>query len=302
MNDANPARIEPFPAAVEIEEIPVAGFANPTSLFERLVQESLNPTQSVVHYLNIHVANKAFADARLKDILQRSDLVYCDGAGIVLGSKLLGSPLPTRLTAADWFMDMLVYFTEKQRRVYLLGGDPGIPEAAVAEIISRLGEHSIVGAHHGFILSDPELQAQVIDDINALQPDILIVGFGTPLQEYWIDAYRAKLNVPVIYAIGAVMDFISQKVSRCPQWMGNAGFEWLYRLYNEPSRLGGRYVLGNPWFLGRIAMKAMLSAGFKQAHDNRNTKATPNIASDFPHKRFRRKVASGGPRHWASGL
>ncbi len=302
MNDANHARIEPFPAAVEIEEIAVAGFANPVSLFERLVQESLKPTQSVVHYLNIHVANTAFADVRLKDILQRSDLVYCDGAGIVLGSKLLGSPLPTRLTAADWFLEMLAYFTEKQRRVYLLGGDPGIPEAAVAEITSRLGRHTVVGAHHGFILSDPALQAQVIEDINALQPDILIVGFGTPLQEYWIDAHRGKLNVPVIYAIGAVMDFISQKVSRCPQWMGDAGFEWLYRLYTEPGRLGGRYVLGNPWFLGRIALKAMLARSLKQLQGRFREQVASTLDSQLMHKRFRRKVASGGPRPLAPGL
>jgi UDP-N-acetyl-D-mannosaminuronic acid transferase (WecB/TagA/CpsF family) len=128
MEDSVNAVIEPFPTLVEIEDIQVTGFSNPHSLFERLVLESRNPQQSVVHYLNIHVANTAYTDARLKAILKQSDLVYCDGAGIVLGSKLLGSPLPTRLTAADWFVDMLAYFSEKKCRVYLLGGDPGVPE------------------------------------------------------------------------------------------------------------------------------------------------------------------------------
>lgn len=260
MSDALHAPIEPFPATVEIEDIPVTAFPNPASLFERLVQESRTPGQSMVHYLNIHVANTAFSNPRLKQILQQSDLVYCDGAGIVLGSKMLGSPLPTRLTAADWFLEMLGYFAQKQCKVYLLGGDPGVPEQALQEIIEKVPNHTVVGAHHGYILSSQELQQQVFDEINALKPDILVVGFGTPLQEYWMDAHRHKINVPVIYAIGAVMDFVSQKVSRCPQWMGDAGFEWLYRLYTEPGRLGGRYVVGNPWFLTRIAVRALLTS------------------------------------------
>jgi N-acetylglucosaminyldiphosphoundecaprenol N-acetyl-beta-D-mannosaminyltransferase len=305
MHDNSNALIEPFPPVVDIEDIAVTGFSNPNSLFERLVLESKTPQQTVVHYLNIHVANTAFSDARLKQILQESDLVYCDGAGIVLGSKLLGSPLPTRLTAADWFTDLLAYLAEKQCRVYLLGGDPGVPETALAEIADRVPGHTVVGAHHGFILNSPDLQNQVIDEINALQPDILIVGFGTPLQEYWIDAHRSKLKVPVIYAIGAVMDFVSQKVSRCPQWMGDAGFEWLYRLYTEPNRLGGRYVIGNPWFLGRIAMQAMLGPLFNgKTKDNLQFPEAigpqRNVTS-IQGKTFRRKVAYGSPRWPASG-
>lgn len=254
--------INAFPASVEIEGIPVAGFPNPVSLFERVVLEARNArtsAQRVIHYLNIHVANTAFADARLKNILKTSDLVYCDGAGIVVGSKWLGQPLPTRLTAADWFIDMLAYFAEKQCRVFLLGGEPGVPEAAMAVIEKQVPGHTVVGTHHGYILKNEALEQQAIDAINAAKPDVLIVGFGTPLQEHWIEARRAQLDVPVIYAIGAVMDFVSGRVSRCPAWMGKAGMEWLYRLYTEPNRLLGRYVLGNPWFLSRIACQVALS-------------------------------------------
>jgi len=295
MLDANNARIEPFPATVEIEDIAVTAFPNPDSLFERLVQESRKPGQTLVHYLNIHVANTAFADLRLKHILQQSDLVYCDGAGIVLGSKLLGSPLPTRLTAADWFVDMLAYFAQKNCKVYLLGGDPGVPELALDEIDKVVPNHTVVGAHHGYILSSQDLQMQVIDEINALEPDILIVGFGTPLQEYWMDAHRDKLQVPVIYAIGAVMDFVSHKVSRCPVWMGNAGFEWLYRLYTEPGRLGGRYVIGNPWFLTRIALQSLVSGLSRQRKQSQDAFARPGSrVAILPGKTYRRRVANGG--------
>lgn len=245
-------KVVPYPSAVDIEGIAVAGFPNPESLFERVVQESRKPSQNVVHYLNIHVANTAQHNRALKDILQASDLVYCDGAGIVVGSKLLGTPLPTRLTAADWFLEMLSYFAQNGCKVYLLGGEPGVPEQAIEVLERQLPNHTVVGAHHGFILNQPQLETELIEQINQCQPDILIVGFGTPLQEQWIERNRHRLQVPTLYAIGAVMDFISGKVSRCPRWMGDAGLEWLYRLGTEPRRLLGRYVFGNPWFLSRI--------------------------------------------------
>lgn len=251
------AALSPFPATSQIEGITVAGFPNPESLFERLVQMSRQSGQQRVHYLNIHVANAAYTNPTLKRILQASDLVYCDGAGIVVGSKLLGTPLPTRLTAADWFLDMLACFAEAQCSVYLLGGEPGVPEKALTVLNETIPNHTVKGAHHGFVLNDPTLETAVIEEINRLQPDILIVGFGTPLQEEWMQRNQHRLKVPVLYAIGAVMDFISGRVSRCPRWMGDAGFEWLYRLGTEPRRLLGRYVLGNPWFLSRIALQAL---------------------------------------------
>jgi N-acetylglucosaminyldiphosphoundecaprenol N-acetyl-beta-D-mannosaminyltransferase len=245
------------PATSIIEGIPVTGFPNPVSLFERLVRESRTPGQSIIHYLNIHVANTAFRDSDLKQALTHADLVYCDGAGIVLGSKILGQPLPTRLTAADWFIDMLRYFAQENRRVYLLGGEPGVPEKALDAIRMQVPRHTVVGAHHGFILKAPEDEQRVIEEINACRPDILIVGFGTPLQELWIKRNRAALNVPVIYALGATLDFISGKVSRCPIWMGNVGLEWMYRLMVEPCRMASRYVIGNPWFLARIVWQVL---------------------------------------------
>jgi N-acetylglucosaminyldiphosphoundecaprenol N-acetyl-beta-D-mannosaminyltransferase len=249
----------PHPSTSMIEGIPVLGFVNPTSLFERLVQESRQArqtaTQRIVHYLNIHVANSAVVNADLKSSLQAADIVYCDGAGIVVGSRWMGKPLPTRLTAADWFLDMLRYFAKAGLSIYLLGGKPGVPEQALDAILEQVPNHTVLGAHHGFILNNDELEASVIAEINALNPDIVILGFGTPLQERWIAKHKHSLKVPMLYGIGAVMDFISGTVPRCPEWMGKNGLEWLYRLMVEPSRMVGRYVVGNPWFLARIAFQ-----------------------------------------------
>jgi N-acetylglucosaminyldiphosphoundecaprenol N-acetyl-beta-D-mannosaminyltransferase len=245
------------PEVVYIEGIPVSGFPDVSSFFGRLAEEIEKPGQSVLYYLNVHVANEATRRPTLKRILKQGSLVYCDGAGIVLASKIQGQPLPTRLTAADWFIDMLAMLAEGGHKVFLLGGEPGVAQQAMENVEKHLPGHTVVGMHHGYILDDPALEDAVIAQINAAQPDVLIVGFGTPLQEFWIDRNRDRLNVSVVYAIGAVMDYLAGKVSRCPTWLGRAGLEWLYRLSVEPVRLFNRYVIGNPWFLGRIFYSQM---------------------------------------------
>lgn len=251
-------KLEPFPPTVLVEELPISAFPNPESLFERISLETQTTWQSRIAYLNIHVANTAFHYPDLKGALWNASLIYCDGAGIVTGARLLGLSLPERLTAADWFLPMLEFFSRKKHRVYLLGGAPGVPEATLNVIRKHIPEHSVIGAHHGYILDNPDLESHVIAEINELRPDILLVGFGTPLQELWIERNGDKISTPVLYGIGAVMDFVSGKVSRCPVWMGKAGLEWLYRFYTEPNRLMIRYLIGNPWFLSRMAFRRLL--------------------------------------------
>lgn len=254
--------VHPFPDIVRLEGVDIIGFPNPESLFARLSLETKQAAktggQRLVHAVNIHIANTAFHNRALKRCLQTSDLVYCDGAGIVLGAKMLGQTLPVRLTAADWFADMLGWFARENLTVFLLGGLPGVAESALREVEKTVPNHSVVGVHHGYILNDPQLEDQVIAQINTLNPDILIVGFGVPLQELWMERNRHRLKVRTLYAIGATMDFISKRVSRCPDWMGALGFEWLYRLLIEPRRMFGRYVIGNPWYFTRIACLALL--------------------------------------------
>lgn len=235
-----------------IEDVGVDAIASLTSLFARLAKEARKPDKSIFAALNVHIANIAFENPALRDFLKRSDVVYCDGAGIVLASRILGTPLPCRFTAADWLFELWAYLSEQGLTTYYLGGEPGIAEKALAQFEERMPQHTVVGVHHGYITQDPALERQVIEQINALKPDVLFVGFGCPLQEFWIERHKNELNVSVFYPIGATLDYLTHKVPRCPIWMGNSGLEWLFRFCVEPRRLFKRYILGNPWFLSRI--------------------------------------------------
>ena len=92
----------------------------------------------------------------------------------------------------------------------------------------------------------------MIDSVKEACPDILLVGMGTPCQEKWIAKYRENLEVPVVWAVGALFDFVVGVQPRGPRWMLDHGLEWLYRLFSNPMRLWRRYLIGNPIFILRV--------------------------------------------------
>lgn len=243
-----------------IEEIAVEGFHTEIAFFQRILFEINKPRLSRICHLNVHGANMAQKNPRFQEILVTADMVFCDGAGIVLAAKLLGQTLPKRHTGADYMIDLIDSLSQAGKTIYFLAGEPEVAEKAKVFWDNRLPDHNIVGIHHGFILNNPDLTDKVIDEINTLKPDILFVGMGMPLQEIWMDNMADRLDVRCIYCIGATLDYYTEKVSRCPKWMGDAGMEWVYRLAIEPVRMFDRYVIGNPWFMSRILLQATRNA------------------------------------------
>jgi N-acetylglucosaminyldiphosphoundecaprenol N-acetyl-beta-D-mannosaminyltransferase len=203
-------------------------------------------------YANIHVLNTAYHDSELRRILNQADLVYCDGAGVKLGARLLGGHLPERMTGADWIYDLCAACQERGFSLYFLGGEPGVAALAAEKLQTQYPGSKIAGTHHGHYNHSGLENDGVIAAINALRPDILLVGFGTPLQEKWIDRNFDRLNVPVVWAVGALVDFVAGQVPRAPRWMLDHGLEWFYRLWAEPRRMFKRYIIGNPLFIWRV--------------------------------------------------
>jgi N-acetylglucosaminyldiphosphoundecaprenol N-acetyl-beta-D-mannosaminyltransferase len=205
-----------------------------------------------IMYTNAHVLNTAYGDPDLRRILNAADLVYCDGAGVKLGARLSGQYLPERMTGADWIFSLGEVCQKTGFKLFFLGGEPGVAETAARKLQVHYPGLSVVGTHHGYFHHDGSQNDAVIATINTARPDILLVGFGTPLQEKWIDRNFGQLEAPVVWAVGALVDFVAGKKPRAPQWMLESGLEWLYRLLSEPGRLWKRYVIGNPIFIWRV--------------------------------------------------
>lgn len=203
-----------------------------------------------VMYANVHVLNTAYGDPGLCAILNGADLVYCDGEGVRRVTRMLGQALPERITGADWLLPLCIRCESEGIGVFFLGSEPGVSARAV-EIINESCPQLRLGSHHGY-LTDSRISESAIALANASESKIVLVGMGTPIQEKWIAAHRTGLRAPVVWAVGALFDFVAGVQHRGPRWMVDHGLEWLHRLWSDPKRLGYRYLIGNPLFVLRV--------------------------------------------------
>lgn len=151
------------------------------------------------------------------------------------------------MTGADWVHDLCRLAIRDGLSLFLLGGAPGSADEAARVLCGLYPGLRVAGTAPGYAVG-----TEVIARINQARPDVLLVGMGTPTQEKWIDAHRGELAVPVVWAVGALFDFVSGRIRRGPRWMTGHGLEWLCRLAVEPKKLWRRYLVGNPLFLWRI--------------------------------------------------
>ncbi|MBI5198315.1 MAG: WecB/TagA/CpsF family glycosyltransferase [Nitrospirae bacterium] len=219
-------------------------------LCRRIVAFAEGGRQRKVMYVNADCILLALKDVGYRGILNRADLVYADGVGVVLGARLWGHRLPGRATGADFFPEFCRTFADRGLRLFLLGAREGVAQEAADRLRRQAPGVRIVGTHHGYF--PPEKTGSVIALINGSKPHILVVGFGAPGQEKWMEQYGEHLQVPVIWGVGGLFDFLAGRTRRGPKWLLDNGFEWLCRLAVEPRRLWRRYLIGNIRFILRV--------------------------------------------------
>ncbi len=223
-------------------------------LHESIARYIQQQQKALVLNVNVHCLNLAYQHAWLRHFLNSADLVFCDGAGVILGGRILGEHIPQRITYADWMWQLAAFAERWGFTFFFLGSRPTVAERAARRLIQRSPQLRIVGTHHGHFDQTPGsiVNEAVLAMINAAHPDILVLGMGMPLQERWLMNNWASLQVRVALTGGAVFDYVSGDLRRGPQWMTNHGLEWAARLLIEPQRLWRRYLVGNPLFLWRV--------------------------------------------------
>jgi len=211
----------------------------------------------LITYVNIHTMNIAYRDTRLREAYAKSSITYCDGAGVVMGARLLGKHLPGRMTAATFFLKLCKSWQDDGTSLYFLGGLPGVAAKACERLLELYPRLKISGNGHGYFRRGSKEEEDVFLKISEAHPDILFIGFGTPLQEHWAMANWTRLEARVVWSIGAIVDYLSGTVPRCPKWMERYYLEWLFRFLIEPRRMFSRYVIGNPLFFLRIVKEKL---------------------------------------------
>lgn len=192
---------------------------------------------------NVDFIVQALDDTELRRILADADLVLCDGMPLVWASRYLGNPLPERVAGADLVPELLAEAERQGWRVFFLGGTDASVAKAAENTRARHPRLKLVGAYSPPFKSLLNMDHEdVLGRVREAKPDILLVAFGCPKQEKWINMHFRALGVPFCIGVGATIDFLAGSVRRAPGWMRTSGLEWIFRLFQEPRRLFRRYV------------------------------------------------------------
>ena len=228
-------------------------------LLELIVRAIQDAKKIRVMYANVYALNLAYRDPAFREQLNHSDVTFCDGYGVKWAGRFLGEIIPQRFTLPDWISLLCQQCVTRGFSIFLLGARPGVTDKAAARLLKDFPSLKIVGTYHGYFnknacsLENKELLRM----INSARPNILIVGFGMPLQEQWVEDNYQNISADVILTAGALFDVLSGEIKRAPKWMTDHGLEWFGRLIYEPRRLWRRYLIGNPVFIWRIVKQRL---------------------------------------------
>jgi N-acetylglucosaminyldiphosphoundecaprenol N-acetyl-beta-D-mannosaminyltransferase len=206
------------------------------------------PGCAVAHGVNAQVINLTYQYPEFLKALRQADLLYADGASLILAADWLGGHLPEKLTTTDIWPRLCELALLRGYRFFLLGGEPGLAERAASKAQSEYPGLLLVGAHHGYFDFRDE---QLLAKINAARPDILWVGMGDPRQVLWASTWRQQLQVGLVLTCGGMFKIVSGELDRLSLHWRQKGFEWVYRLWQEPGTWR-RYLVGLPRFGMRI--------------------------------------------------
>jgi len=211
--------------------------------------------------LNPHSHVIANDDPAFLDALQAADWLVPDGAGVVLASSFLGSPVHERITGSDVFYGLHERLNRQGRcSIFFLGSTDEVLNEIRQRMTMDFPNLRVVGTFSPPYKPEftPEELDKMITAINAVKPDVLWVGMTAPKQEKWIYQNRHRLQVKFIGAIGAVFDFYTGRVKRSHPIYQKLGLEWLPRLVQEPRRLWRRMGVSAPIFIWDV-LKAKIS-------------------------------------------
>ncbi len=241
MRRIDPAGTAPSRRAFPVGQIvPLAGYPVLSTTQEGFAEE-LFEALSAGQARQVFFANTNFVVQcqALRDRMDEPSVrIVNDGLGMYLAATLVhGRSFAGNLNGTD-LIPYLCRQAPQPMKFFLLGGRPGVAENA-APALRALGQQ-VVGTCDGYgefaVAGDA-----LVERINRSGAEVVLVAFGNPLQERWILDYASELQAPLVFGIGALLDFLSGNARRAPNWVRRLRMEWMYRLLHEPRRLFKRY-------------------------------------------------------------
>lgn len=215
-----------------------------------IIEKALSHTSFGVTALAVHGLIESVKNKSFRHLVNKLDMIVPDGQPVRWAlNDFHKVNLKDRVAGPILTDHVLVKANEKSLGIYLYGSTAATLEKMKEVIRLKYPQITISGIHADrFREATPEEDAEDIKKINDSGAHIVLVGRGCPRQEKWVANHLGLIHAPML-AIGAAFDFIAGNIVLAPRWIQDSGFEWLYRLVQEPKKLWKRYLTTNTHFI-----------------------------------------------------
>lgn len=235
-----------MPSKIDILDVSITNIQK-----EELLQQIDQHFQKGDQHLFIVTANPEIimltkTSADYKKVITAADYILADGIGVIIGSKILGTPLEEKLPGYELMHDFLHYANIHDKSVYFYGAKPGIAEQAASKAVEQYTALDVAGFMDGYTIHGEEAATKIA----TTQPDFVFVAMGAPRQEQWIAEFKDLFPGSVLIGVGGSLDVLSGSIKRAPAFWTNNNLEWFYRLVTQPTR--AKRMMKIPLFLMHV--------------------------------------------------
>jgi exopolysaccharide biosynthesis WecB/TagA/CpsF family protein len=199
-------------------------------------------------------------DFSFRGLYRLAAYTLLDSRVAALASRFAGHTRLAVCPGSDLTAKLLGEVASAGDRVVMIGGTHLQAQALAA----RYGLRNV--RHHcppmGFI-DNREATETCLRFIESQSPfRFCFLAVGSPQQEMLAQRVQARERARgLVLCVGAALNFLSGVERRAPRWMQRMALEWLFRLLQNPRRLGRRYLLRGPRFFayllsGRLVLRA----------------------------------------------
>lgn len=203
---------------------------------------------------NLDFLRRWAKDPQMRALYALADLRVADGMPLVWAARLQGDPCPERVAGATMVEDLAARAAAEGRTMALLGGSGGAAARAAEVWTVRYPGLRVLDTIEPWV--DAEPTPDQVEPLRAWvrehQPELLLVGLGSPKQERLIRELRSSVPTAWMIGVGVSFSFASGQIRRAPAWMQETGLEWVSRLVSEPKRLARRYLWEDLPFAGEL--------------------------------------------------
>ena len=160
---------------------------------------------------------------------------------ILFYPRYLSKPISERLSGSDYIWDLSKLAAKNHLSIFLLGGDPTVPEQAALKLQTDVINLYLAGTYEGSAKIEDE--EKIVSLIKKSEADILFVAYGVPAEELWLERNLRKTGAKIGIGVGGTFDFLAGRKPRAPKFIRSIGLEWLYRLIIEPRRFRRQMAL-----------------------------------------------------------